>query len=144
MLSVTREHSFAAAHRLFDYNGQCERLHGHNYGISITLSQPELDSLGMVLDFAEIKNILLTRLDEAWDHKTLLYDQDPLTQQLIDILEDGSVCALPFNPTAENMAQYLGETFFPDILKEKGFPPNLEVTKVTVHETKNNYATWTK
>ena len=38
MISITREHVIAAAHRLFDYCGRCERLHGHNYRIRVTLT----------------------------------------------------------------------------------------------------------
>ena len=144
MLTVTRKHRISAAHRLYDYTGKCERLHGHNYDISITITRPALDALGMIIDFADIKRLLLTALDQAWDHKTLLYDKDPLCTTLKKILDDGSVCAVPFNPTAENMACYLGETFFPGILAQQNVPQNLSVISVTVYETPENLATWQK
>ena len=145
MLTVTRNHSISAAHRLFDYNGTCERLHGHNYMLEITLGSSKLDKQGMVLDFAKIKSLLLSKLDALWDHRTLLYDQDPLCAQLLALLEDGSVCPVPFNPTAENMARYLGEELFPSLLAKAQadqLTDQLTVERITVYETENNSATW--
>ena len=141
MLKLTRKHSIAAAHRLFDYTGKCERLHGHNYIIEITLLADNLDSLGMIMDFGTVKSELLNPLDTIWDHRTLLYDKDPLCNDLQEILSDGSVCAVPFNPTAENMAQYLGETFFPEQLRRIECN-NITVVRVAVFETENNSAVW--
>ena len=140
MLTVSKRHFLATAHRLYDYNGKCERLHGHNYLIEITVTQPKRDEQGMIIDFAELNNTLLKSLDLAWDHKTLLYKSDPLCAALSEILKDGSVVPVPFNPTAENMASYLGEKFFPTVIAEK-LPTTLEVIRVTVFETENNAAT---
>lgn len=144
MLAVTRQHTLAAAHRLYDYNGRCERLHGHNYRIEVTVSARGLNALGMVVDFADIKRQLLDALDQAWDHRTLLYDRDPLCAQLSAILDDGSICAVPFNPTAENMAAYLGEVFFPQVLRQSGLPQDLRVDSVAVHETEGSQARWSR
>ncbi|MBQ7739364.1 MAG: 6-carboxytetrahydropterin synthase [Desulfovibrionaceae bacterium] len=142
MITVTKKHTISSAHRLYDYNGQCERLHGHNYQIVITLTAPSLNHLGMIIDFADIKSILIRSLEEIWDHKTLLYEKDPLCDKLAQILDDGSVHPCSFNPTAENMAKYLGEEFFPKIIADKITIPDLKITSVTVFETENNLATW--
>lgn len=142
MITVTKKHSFSSAHRLYNYNGQCEHLHGHNYIVEISIISKELNNLGMVIDFDDIKKILIVALDQIWDHKTLLYNQDPLCQKLSDLLNDGSVCAVPFNPTAENMAAYLGTEFFPTVLKESKVQDDIKVISVTVYETINNCATW--
>ena len=142
MITVTKKHTISTAHRIYDYNGQCERLHGHNYQIVLTISAPSLNNLGMVIDFADIKTKIISALDQAWDHKTLLYEKDPLCDKLLQILDDGSVLPCPFNPTAENMAAYLGDNFFPKIIA-KYFPnQGLEVKTVTVFETQDNLATW--
>lgn len=142
MITVTKRHTFSAAHRLYDYNGKCEHLHGHNYKIEITITNDSLDELGMILDFAAVKDLLLTKLDALWDHKTLLFSKDPLSKELPNLLQDNSVCTVPFNPTAENMAQYLGEIFFPKLLKEAKCQPSLRITAVAVFETENNFASW--
>ena len=142
MISVTKKHTFSAAHRLYDYNGQCEHLHGHNYQVELTITKENLNSLGMIVDFADIKHILLHALDKEWDHKTLLYAKDPLSHKLAEILTDGSVCTVPFNPTAENMAAYLGTEFFPQILRKMNMPKDLKIVKVTIFETEHNSASW--
>ena len=142
MLSITRRHTISLAHRLYDYEGKCERLHGHNYVIELTLTRTSLDALGMIVDFTRIKKVLLQTLDAAWDHRTLLYQKDPLSSALADILTDGSVCRVEFNPTAENMAQYLGATFFPKVLHDHFPDEDLAVTRITVYETPDNSATW--
>lgn len=142
MIHITRKHEISTAHRIYEHSGKCERLHGHNYTILITLSARKLDHLGMILDFGEVKRLLCGAVDEAWDHRTLLYDIDPLVEQLTILREDDSLVAVPFNPTAENMATYLGSVMFPTVLKENGIDENVVVSSVTVFETEKSYATW--
>lgn len=59
MMEITREHVISAAHRLYEYGGRCERLHGHNYRILVTLTADRMNELGMVVDFVEVKRVLL-------------------------------------------------------------------------------------
>ncbi|MCL5292091.1 MAG: 6-pyruvoyl tetrahydropterin synthase family protein [Actinobacteria bacterium] len=69
-ISVEKEHlSFSAAHFLI-FGQKCERLHGHNYAVSVEL-EGELNETGYVFDFIELKRLA------AWvcgslDHRTLL------------------------------------------------------------------------
>ncbi|MBQ9452645.1 MAG: 6-carboxytetrahydropterin synthase [Desulfovibrio sp.] len=144
MMQITREHVISSAHRLYDYDGRCERLHGHNYRIEATLSAPQVNRLGMIADFAEIKKILFGSLDAVWDHRTLLYTKDPLCAKLASVLDDDSLCPVPFNPTAENMAAYLGEEFFPSVIREAGMLEDLRIDKVVVHETDGSSACWSR
>lgn len=143
MMQVTRRHRISAAHRLYEYNGRCERLHGHNYKIEISVTASTLNHLGMILDFGQVKGVLGEALDTAWDHRTLLYDKDPLCAQLEELTKDGTVCPVPFNPTAENMACHLGTVLFPEALKKAGIG-GVTVSSVTVYETDNNSATWSR
>ena len=143
MLQITRKHVFAAAHRLYDYEGQCERLHGHNYRVEVTLSAAALNRLGMVMDFAEVKEVLFGALDACWDHRTLLFERDPLCGSLGALLADGSICPVPFNPTAENMAAYLGENLFPEVMRRRGLD-GVRLDAVTVHETDHSAARWSR
>ncbi len=52
-LTVTVD--FAAAHRLMGYEGNCARLHGHNWKVIIEVTGARLNGVGMVLDFKAIK-----------------------------------------------------------------------------------------
>lgn len=70
MFELTINGHFSAAHRLKDYEGPCERLHGHNWRVRVTVSSEELDDADMVIDFRSLKEILGEVLDE-YDHAFL-------------------------------------------------------------------------
>ena len=70
MFEVTVEETFAAGHALRNYHGKCENLHGHNYRIQVTLQGAELDSIGLLVDFVQVKKLLQTVVDRL-DHQFL-------------------------------------------------------------------------
>ena len=55
MYELVVHKTFAGAHNLRDYEGECERLHGHNWKVEVTLKSEKLNGLGMVMDFKIIK-----------------------------------------------------------------------------------------
>jgi 6-pyruvoyltetrahydropterin/6-carboxytetrahydropterin synthase len=92
MFEVTIEETFAAGHALRNYRGKCENVHGHNYRCQVTLEGAELDQIGLLVDFVELKRVVhgvLDRMDHQW-----LNEFPPF-----DVL----------NPSAENMARYIYE-----------------------------------
>src|SRR5262245_38075996 len=105
MFRVTREIHFCYGHRLLNYDGKCRHLHGHNGKAVITLAAPELDSLGMVLDFSRIKRVVTSWIDENLDHKMLLHRDDPILPSLRQHHEP--VFLMDVNPTAENIAKLI-------------------------------------
>ena len=52
---VMIERNFSSAHQLRGYKGKCENLHGHNYKIEIYARGRELDNIGLLVDFVELK-----------------------------------------------------------------------------------------
>ena len=52
---VMIERNFSSAHQLRGYKGKCENLHGHNYKIEIYARGRELDNVGLLVDFVELK-----------------------------------------------------------------------------------------
>jgi len=112
VFELTVETSFAAAHNLRGYEGSCERLHGHNWKIDVTLRGSKLDKLGMLVDFKEVKAILGGVLGEL-DHRYL--------NELPAFRED--------NPTTENVAKWLAGEF------AKRLPSHISVAKVTAWES---------
>src|SRR5438094_8483949 len=69
MFEVTIEETFAAGHALRNYKGKCENVHGHNYRCQVTLEGAELDSIGLLVDFVELKKVVhgvLERMDLQW------------------------------------------------------------------------------
>ena len=58
MFEVSVEETFAAGHALRGYRGKCENVHGHNYRVQLTLEGPELDGIGLLVDFVEVKKLM--------------------------------------------------------------------------------------
>lgn len=101
-----RYHDISCGHRVVGHETKCKYLHGHNYRFHFRMEADELDSLGMVVDFGVIKSKLCEWLENNFDHKTLIWENDPKLEQLMEIFPS-SIFITPFNPTAENIAEYM-------------------------------------
>lgn len=131
MFRVTREIRFCYGHRLLNYDGKCRHLHGHNGRAVITLQAPQLDRLGMVMDFTQIKQVVNTWIDETLDHRMLLHRDDPVLEYLKK--QGEPVYVMDVNPTAENIARLIF-----DFTAAQGFP----VVEVQLWETDHCYASY--
>jgi 6-pyruvoyltetrahydropterin/6-carboxytetrahydropterin synthase len=129
MYTVTRLIHFCYGHRLLEYSGKCRHPHGHNGKIEITIFKKELDGMGFVMDFEEIKEKVQRWVDAELDHKMLLNDKDPLAKVLGDMGEP--VVLMKGNPTAERIARHIY-----DYAKSKKLP----VASVRLWETVNSFA----
>src|SRR5664280_2224888 len=105
--------SFAAAHCLINYQGDCENLHGHNWKVEVAVNARELDKAGLGIDFKILKAETNSFL-KSLDHKYL--------NELPPFLE--------LSPSSENIARYL---YFElsRIFNDK----NIKVEMVTVWES---------
>jgi 6-pyruvoyltetrahydropterin/6-carboxytetrahydropterin synthase len=131
MYRVSKSVSFCYGHRLLNYQGKCQHLHGHNARAVITLTRDSLDDRGMVEDFSELKRLVWEWLDSEIDHTLLLHRDDPILPLLQDSGE--RVRVTEENPTAEVIARMIYE-----YVAAKGFP----VTDVTLWETETSYASY--
>jgi len=131
MFRVTREIDFCYGHRLLDYDGKCKYLHGHNGRAVITIESPQLDELGMVLDFTEIKRVVSNWIDENLDHRMILRHDDPARKALEKLGEP--LYLVDVNPTAENIARLIF-----DNAKSRGIP----IVEVRLWETPRCFATY--
>ncbi len=112
MYELRVESQFAAAHNLRGYKGECERLHGHNWRVDVHLAAEELDELGMVMDFRDVKGLLNDILSEL-DH-TYLNEVKPFDEQ---------------NPTTENLCRYVAGRLGASL------PDRVRVQRVTCWES---------
>jgi 6-pyruvoyltetrahydropterin/6-carboxytetrahydropterin synthase len=135
MHTVTRYHDISCGHRVHGHESKCANLHGHNYRIIFTCRAPKLDKLGRVIDFSVIKSWLCQWLEENWDHKFLVWERDPMGPVLRELNPNG-VVFVPFNPTAENMAEHLVLVIAPLLLQD------VELVACTVEETRKCAATF--
>ncbi len=135
MITATRFHDFSCGHRVSGHESKCAFLHGHNYRIHFSVTAVDgslpLDQLGRVLDFSVINSRLCQFLETNWDHRFLIWTADPIARQLSMIDPDG-VVLVPFNPTAENIAEYLLHTVGPVALDGTG----CKLVRVVVEETR--------
>jgi len=120
MFEISVEHSFAAGHALRGYKGKCENLHGHNYKVQVVVAGPQLNSIGLLMDFVELR-AAIKALVERLDHR-FLNDLPPFDQQ---------------NPSAENIAKYFADTLVPKVRSD-----GLRISAVTVWETDTTSATY--
>jgi 6-pyruvoyltetrahydropterin/6-carboxytetrahydropterin synthase len=121
MFEVMIERNFSSAHQLRGYKGKCENLHGHNYKIEIYARGRELDNIGLLVDFGELK--------EAAD-------------EVVQYLDHRNINELPpfdveLNPSAENLARYILERVASRVGDER-----VRVYKVRCFETPTSVATY--
>jgi 6-pyruvoyltetrahydropterin/6-carboxytetrahydropterin synthase len=105
--------SFAAAHNLRSYQGDCENLHGHNWRVEVVVTARELDKAGLGIDFKTLKaetNTLLKTLD----HKYL--------NELVPFTE--------LSPSSENIARFIFQELGKSLNND-----NVTIDMVTVWES---------
>ncbi|MDZ4851538.1 MAG: 6-carboxytetrahydropterin synthase [Pirellulaceae bacterium] len=135
-LVIMRRIKFCAGHRLHKHGGKCEHFHGHNYVADFFVTGEKQDSVGRVIDFAELKSRCKGWLDEHWDHSFLISDRDDNARNALKMVVPSRYFELPYNPTAENMAKYLLEEVCPNILDGTGG----RAIRVRIWETDESYA----
>src|SRR5262245_19458770 len=140
MQTITRQLWFSAGHRVHGHEGQCANMHGHNYNVFITAWAPKQDSVGRIIDFSVLKDRIDPWIQENWDHGFLWFKDDEFCRMAFEGISrfgfgfDGSgtfeqffrdfskqknwMC--PFNPTVENIAQYLIKICNEVLLKDTG------------------------
>lgn len=138
-LTIMRRIRFCSGHRLFRHGGKCEFFHGHNYIADFYVTASDVDGVGRVIDFAELKARFKGWIDEHWDHGFLLNEVDTNAIHAIQQVEPCKYYLLPYNPTAENMARYLLEHVANELL-EPFAEQGVRATKVVIWETPDSAA----
>ncbi|MCA1591275.1 MAG: 6-carboxytetrahydropterin synthase QueD [Acidobacteria bacterium] len=121
MFEVMIERNFSSAHQLRGYMGKCENLHGHNYKIEIYARGRELDNIGLLVDFGELK---------------------AAADEIVNYLDHRNINELPpfdaeLNPSAENLARYILER-----VASRVGDVRVQVYKVRCFETPTSVATY--
>lgn len=121
MFEVMIERNFSSAHQLRGYKGKCENLHGHNYKIEIFARGRELDHIGLLVDFGDLKTAA-DDIVQYLDHRNI-NELPPFDAEL--------------NPSAENLARYILERVAARVGDER-----VQVYKVRCYETPTSVATY--
>ena len=111
---ITTTRVFAAAHQLRLYDGTLEPVHGHNWRVTVTVAAPQLDSIGVVMDFHELERMV---------------------DQVIGPMHNRHLNeVLAINPSAENVALQIGRSL--------QLPDGISLVSVEVWETDENSAVY--
>jgi len=134
-MECVRKLWFCAGHRIVGHENTCANAHGHNYTLYVHARNDNLDDIGRVIDFSVIKKKIGDWIDKYWDHTFIIYEKDEILMPISDkITINKKPFIATFNPTAENMANYLLKEVCPHILKTY----SVTVTKIELWESENN------
>jgi len=111
--TIQSQVEISSAHSLRGYDGDCARVHGHNWKIVAEIQATKLNNIGICLDFKDIKSAL---------------------KEIAGILDHQNINEIPpfdtINPTAENIAAWFYEK-----LSEQINDDDVKVQSVTIWET---------
>ncbi len=155
-------------HRVPNHKSKCRNLHGHRYKIEVgvddkVITESGQSDEGMVIDFSDLKEIMMQELDAKFDHGFVMYEYDILYPIFLVIKKGGyilekllhhcrgllkeseelqpsmKIVFVPFIPTAENLAKHWYELMKPRLVER-----NIKIKHVKVWETPTSTATYTE
>ncbi len=116
MFLIIKKFKFDAAHKLIDYKGECENLHGHTYFLEVTYKGKKKGN-GIVVDFTilkeKINELIIKRLDHSY---------------INDIIKQ---------PTAENILEWTW-----NILKDTLNEHNVQLYEIKLWEGPNSISAY--
>lgn len=140
-IRVTKEFTFEMAHALLGYDGSCKYIHGHSYGLSVTVIGKPIENendpkLGMVIDFGDLKRIVKKTVVDKFDHALVLNNNTPKDsfnqkQELFD-----KVIFVDYQPTSENLV-----ADFADRIAGR-LSDKMNLFSLRLRETATSYAEW--
>jgi 6-pyruvoyltetrahydropterin/6-carboxytetrahydropterin synthase len=114
MYTLSIEKTISASHQLRDYDGDCARLHGHNWKIKVEVAADKLNPVGMAIDFTDLEK-LTWKIIGGFDHNNF---------NVISPFDN-------INPTAENIVKYIYQEL------AKILPKGIRLKKVSLWEMDN-------
>ena len=122
MFELIIEEEFSAAHRLRNYKGKCEKLHGHNWKVQVIFKGEEIGKDGLLMDFSILRNKV---------------------REVLKNLDHNYLNNIPFfrktNPTSENIAFFIFKKLQTVFKNTK-----IKIGKVIVWENSKQAATYSE
>ena len=141
VIRVTKEFTFEMAHALLGYDGSCRFVHGHSYGLTVTVMGATIEDetnpkLGMVIDFGDLKKIVRESVVNQFDHALVLNSKTPHdalkgSNEMFD-----KMIFVDFQPTSENLIVDFAERI------RKNLPGGISLYSLKLRETATSYAEW--
>lgn len=165
--SVTKEVEWDMGHRVPNHHSKCRNPHGHRYKLQVTLegplvSKPGVSSEGMVIDFGDLKDVMVKKVHDIFDHSMLIYAGDKKLlscfnldsmyreeiegllstdmYQVISLMDhEWKMNMSSFVPTAENLSAYIFWTMEHYLRDDEH---GVKVLEVRLFETPTSVATF--
>ncbi len=133
-------------HRVPSHKGKCKNLHGHRYKVEVfvdgnVITKAGDSAEGMVIDFHDLKDIMMKTIDKELDHGFMMYSKDAFHTIFHKLFHryDQKIIFVDFVPTAENIAKYIYEKLEPKLRAKK-----IRLDTVKLWETPSSTAIYNK
>ena len=128
-ITVTKAFHFYAAHRNPDAGRKCASIHGHRYGLQVSVQHPMAGSVSIL--FSDLEERVMSVID-LMDHSLLLSSMDKALQTLVESGACDRMYVVPFETSCENLASHI---------YKKLVGLGLNVTSLTLQETDTSSVT---
>jgi 6-pyruvoyltetrahydropterin/6-carboxytetrahydropterin synthase len=141
VIRVTREFTFEMAHVLFNYDGPCRNVHGHSYRLFVTIAGVPISDVnnpknGMVIDFTDLKNIVMKEIVNIFDHSVVVSKGFDEVKREMMKKTFGNTVIVDYQPTCENLvADFAGRI-------STRLPAGTRLHSLKLYETAKSYAEW--
>ena len=134
-------------HRVLNHRSVCKGLHGHRYRAEICfagnlVAEEGASEEGMVVDFADIKKLAITEVQDKLDHGFMVWDKDPELLDFFHSSQGHKPVVVPFTPTAENVAKFIFDQL--DGKLRDTYGTGLRLHSVRLWETPSSCAIYTR
>ena len=141
IIRVTREFNFEMAHVLYNYDGPCRNVHGHSYRLFVTVAGVPVNDIenvknGMVIDFTDLKSIILEEIVEKFDHSVVISQHFDREKAEMMSRTFGNTVVVGYQPTCENLVADFAARI------GKRLPSGIRLYSLKLYETAKSYAEW--
>jgi 6-pyruvoyltetrahydropterin/6-carboxytetrahydropterin synthase len=141
VIRVTREFTFEMAHVLWNYDGPCRNVHGHSYRLFVTIAGTPVKAAGnpkngMVIDFTDLKNIVLREIVSIFDHSVVVSSEYDEVKREMMKQTFGNTVVVDYQPTCENLVADFAARI------GKHLPAGTRLHNLKLYETAKSYAEW--
>lgn len=131
--TYNHEIGLSCAFRQWRAESHCKYLHGYALGVKFVFEAEKLDIRNWVVDFGSLKS-LKGMLEDTFDHKLLVAEDDPLKNQFIALEKAGGACVVIVDHTGcEAFAELIYECA-EQWLIDNGYSPRVSLASVEVKE----------
>lgn len=141
-IQITKQFEFETGHALYGYDGKCKNVHGHSYKLFVTVTGKPIEDptnvkYGMVIDFSDLKKIVLSEIVDKFDHATVFNKNTPHIELAVELQKrNHKIILVDYQPTSEMMLLDFAEK-----IKNK-LPKKIHLHSLKLQETGSSYAQW--